>query len=209
MEGKSEKTGKMNQAVAIRKLTICMTAVLLMILMAFTLVSCGGEKIKLSDGGKLAVADTGSEEVNELCDQVLVEIIKKDMDERERAYAIYTWVEEEIRYSGVTMKGDFLRGAKVALAKRKGDCYAFCTALRALLMRAGFETEEVPGYQNYHFWVMVKVDGNWYHIDATTGWGGERFLLTTAELEAYSYQNPKYTNPLTYEWDKSKLPETP
>ena len=36
-----------------------------------------------------------------------------------------------------------------------------------------------------------------------------RFLLTTAELEAYSYKNPGYDDPLTYEWDKSKYPETP
>ena len=56
---------------------------------------------------------------------------------------------------------------------------------------------------------MGRIDGDWYYLDATTGWGGERFMLTEKELSEYSYKNPGYDNPLTYRWNKEKCPATP
>ena len=190
---------------------ITLIIVLIMVLLlALLLAGCqepGG--LKLDSGGYLEVTDLEDEEANELCDEVLREIIDKDMSQEEMARAIYDWVVDNIRYSGNTTKGNTVRGAKLALSKRTGDCYAFCSSLWALLSRAGIESQEVAGNRNYHFWVISNIEGNWYYLDATSGWGGERFMLTQKELEEYSYKNPKYDNPLTYRWDATKCPETP
>lgn len=186
-------------------------ALITILCLCLGLVACQdeGDGLKLQKGGRVPVTDLGDEEVNALCDEVLVEILEDNMTQEEMAYTIYKWVEENIRYSGNTTKGNTLRGAKLSLSKRTGDCYAFCSSLWALLSRAGIESQEVAGDGNYHFWVISNIDGSWYYLDATSGWGGERFMLTCKELEDYSYKNPHYNDPLTYEWDKSKYPETP
>ncbi len=168
-----------------------------------------GAVLELASGGEMRVVDLGDEIVNEECDFILSEIITLDMDQREMAYAIYQWVEKNIRYSGNTIKGDALRGAKLTFAKRTGDCYSFCSALWALLNRIGIDTIDVTGEDDYHFWVISKIDGEWYYLDATTGWGSERFMLTEKELEDFIYLYNKGRDSLTYEWDKSKYPKTP
>lgn len=153
--------------------------------------------------------DTGDDDLNELCDDILAEIVDDDMTEREKAYAIYTWVESNIRYQGSTDTSDIIAGAIRALSTYKGDCFAFCTSSMALLTRAGFDNVIAHEDDDSHFWNMVKVDGEWWHFDTTTGWGTERFLWTTDELLDYVYSNEKYGTSIWYDWDPANGPDTP
>lgn len=147
--------------------------------------------------------DTGNEELNQLCDDILINIVGDDMSEREKAYAVYTWVTGNIKYRGISDTGDWIAGAKTALSKRSGNCYAFYSASRALLTRLGFENIEAISYTEGHYWNMVKVDGSWWHFDTTTGWGTQRFLWTSEQLLNYTYRN------LAYLWSPEGYPETP
>ena len=147
--------------------------------------------------------DTGNEELNQLCDDILINIVSEDMSGREKAYAVYTWVAGNIKYRGISDTGDWVAGAKTALSKRRGNCYAFYSASRALLTRLGFENIEAKSYTEGHYWNMVKVDGSWWHFDTTTGWGTERFLWTSDQLLNYTYRK------LSYLWSPEGYPETP
>ncbi len=152
---------------------------------------------------------TGDAELDQLCDNILNGIVNDDMGEREKAYAVYTWVTNHITYRGNSAIGDWVAGAKTALTRRSGNCYAFYSASRALLTRLGFENIEVQEYTGGHYWNMVKVDGSWWHFDATTGWGAERFLWTSDQILNYSYTSEQTGVTIIYEWDPAGYPQTP
>lgn len=153
--------------------------------------------------------DTGDAALNNQCDRVLDSILSDAMSNREKAYAIYTWVENHIRYSGGTAENGWVSGAKATLSSGKGNCYGYYSVSAALLTRAGFENLQVNEPDYSHYWNLVNVDGNWYHWDTTLGWGDERFLYTDSQMENYSYYNSNIGQTLVYTWDHSSVPKTP
>ena len=157
---------------------------------------------------KNTFVDLGDSKLNNMCDEILLTILKNDMDERQKAYAIYVWVCDHVRYRGNTAIIDWKEAAKGALSNRKGNCYAFYTASRALLARAGFETGEAVSYGFTHYWNLVKVDGQWRHFDTTSGWGTERFLWTGTQIDEYVYYNSNLGTNITYNWNPNGCPDT-
>ena len=54
------------------------------------------------------------------------------------------------------------------LVDGKGVCAGYAFALQYLLMRAGIQSYYVVGYaRENHAWNLVKIDGEWYYVDAT------------------------------------------
>ncbi|MGE7914755.1 transglutaminase domain-containing protein [Lysinibacillus xylanilyticus] len=55
------------------------------------------------------------------------------------------------------------------LTENKGVCQAYALVLYRMLEMLGFEVQYVPGKvgEQLHAWVLVKLDNEWYHIDAT------------------------------------------
>lgn len=189
------------------------TIVLVIVLFFLVTAICGRETMAqtmyFSDKQSYAsIGDTGNEELNALCDDILASLISDSMSEREKAYAIYTWVTSSIRYRGNFDMSDWRKGAITVLKKRRGNCFAFYSASRALLTRAGFENMEIKEEPDYHFWNLVKVDGYWYHFDTTRGWGTERFLWTDKQMRKYRLKLRR-GGYLRYKWDASKYPATP
>ena len=91
----------------------------------------------------------------------------------------------------------------------KGNCYAYYSASAALLTRAGIENMEIHEPDMSHVWNLVKMDGQWYHFDATPGWGEQRFLWTDEQMENYSYYNEDVEHEISYDWDHAEFPATP
>lgn len=56
-------------------------------------------------------------------------------------------------------------------SKRKGNCYVHALILKALLDEKGHETQLIWVKDHTHYWVVVKIDGVWKHIDATPSRG--------------------------------------
>ena len=55
-----------------------------------------------------------------------------------------------------------------------------------------------------HYWSLIDLGYGWYHYDTTPRrTGGEFFMLTDAELTAYSEENGD-----SHIWDVSLYPET-
>ncbi|HHY81316.1 MAG TPA: DUF5011 domain-containing protein [Clostridiales bacterium] len=144
-------------------------------------------------------------EVDAMADQILESIIIDNMTPREKARAIYVWIRSNVRYdNNYENNTDWVKAAYDAFTKKKGDCYVFFGAAKELLTRAGIENMDIVKTGGGHYWNMVNIDG-WYHYDATPRrTGGEFFMMTDAELEAYSR---KYGN--SHIWDRNKYPATP
>ena len=85
-----------------------------------------------------------------------------------------------------------------ALINGEANCMGYSRAFAALAYEAGINCIVVLGETKpgYHAWNMVKIDGNWYHIDATwiDGKGGfnEAYFMVNDE------QISKSHNPLFY-----------
>lgn len=146
------------------------------------------------------------DEVYQLADQVLESIFTEDMTPRKKARAIYVWVRSNIRYDNdYENNTDWLQAAYDGFDKKKGDCYVYFGITKALLNRAGIENLDIVKTGGGHYWSMVNLGEGWYHYDTTPRkTGGEFFMMTDADLKAYS---DKYGN--SHVWDSDKYPATP
>lgn len=113
---------------------------------------------------------------------------------------IYEFVMDQMEY---TVGGTFDDHTVVGFVNGKGVCQAYAIGLYMLLDKAGFEARYVDGplnqaYQNgypRHVWNMVKLDGQWYHLDATWDDGQEDwlyFLVSDTRVEASRSWNKEY-----------------
>lgn len=139
--------------------------------------------------------------VDAMADEILSGIIKEGMGEREKATAIYHWVDQNLRYSGFSPVGDWVGGAYDGMRKHHGDCYTYYATSAELLNRAGMQTIEViRSSDNNHYWNLVKVDGEWYHFDpCPTRTGGVVCLLKDSEIAGSR----------SHKFDPSLYPPTP
>ncbi|MDR0946831.1 MAG: hypothetical protein LBM87_03670 [Ruminococcus sp.] len=81
-----------------------------------------------------------------------------------------------------------------AFITRKANCQGYANALKLLCNKSGIECYTVPGEDKEgagHMWNIVKLDGNWYVVDATYTDGGTYkrydYCLTTTEKMAALY----------------------
>lgn len=96
----------------------------------------------------------------------------------ERLTAIYSWICEKVKYDyGNLNNGDYTLKytAYAALVNKTAVCQGYAVLLYRLALMAGIETRIVTGTANGggHAWNIVKLDGKWYHVDATwdATWG--------------------------------------
>ena len=98
-----------------------------------------------------------------------------------------------------------MRGAYEGLFKKEGDCFVYAATAKELLTLAGIQNIDiVKSTKNpSHYWNLVYIEDDWYHFDTTPRKDkSEFFLLTDAELEAYSS-----THKNTHIFDRSLYPE--
>ena len=89
------------------------------------------------------------------------------------------------------------------LTNYRGNCYVHAKVMEAVLKEKGYETLLIWTTDKTHYWNMVKVDGKWYHTDATPGSKQEGIILANDEkrYEMLQYQShPR-------DWDRSLWPE--
>ena len=132
------------------------------------------------------------EEMNEYADAVLEEIIEPDMSLRDKAWAIYSYVLGNVAYINHTEKGDWIRAAYEGLVDKKGDCYAYACAAKALLTRAGIPNLDIRRIPTSfeHYWNLVDVGEGWYQFDTTPRPDHPTiFLWTDAELMEYNAEH--------------------
>lgn len=149
-------------------------------------------KLEKDENQNTTIVVLNNKSLQKQTEKILSSILAEDMDDTQRLYAIYKWVEGNINYDGNFTKSDWETMADTALKRRRGNCYAFYATSRALLSAAGYQNDMASFPEETHVWNRVNLGGTWYHFDTTTGWGGDRFLLTDDELRAYRYGDLYY-----------------
>lgn len=148
--------------------------------------------------------------LNERADGILASILRPDMNERQRARAIYDWVVRNMSYTAYADKTDYVAAAFYGFNNKRGDCFVYYAISRVLLTRAGFENLEIHRNKpdQPHFWNLVRVTEGWYHFDTCPHYAAhplDSFLLTDAQVKAYSENHVADY----YSFDPSLYPATP
>ena len=106
--------------------------------------------------------------------------------------------------------GKYIEAAYSGFTKHIGNCYTYYAVASVLLSRAGIENIEIQRNNPHapHYWNLVKIGGNWYHLDTCPKWKShpiKTFLLTDWQVKQYSlYELEGY-----YSFDESLYPATP
>ena len=109
------------------------------------------------------------------------------MTDEEVALQIVWWCRYNIRFILRTYSSSWTEAAHNAFNKRTGNCYSTAMCVKAMLDVAGIDNmviERHPYQTATHFWNYVKLNGQWYHCDATwrQGYDSYFFMYTTKEL---------------------------
>lgn len=144
--------------------------------------------------------------VNYLAGKVIDEITTDSMSDAEKIKEVYTWTRTHIGYINKSDKSDWIKGAYQGLTEHQGDCFIYYATAKAMLNVLGIDNVDIvksDTSHSAHFWSLVNLGGGYYHYDCTPRkGGGEFFMLTDDELEAYSS-----THNNSHIYDKSLYPD--
>ena len=114
--------------------------------------------------------------------QIIKSVIKPTMTEYEKVRAIYDYITTHVYYDHEVYnsfdkgaRGEVYTGNKLsqALVENKAVCVGISIAMDYLLYLSGIESDLRGGYgpllESGHSWNAVKIDGNYYNLDATAG----------------------------------------
>ncbi|WP_313892641.1 DUF5050 domain-containing protein [Psychrobacillus sp.] len=135
-------------------------------------------------------------------DRIIKTTIKKDMSDLEKVKQIHDYLVMTIAYD--TRTKDLPKesyGVEGALFNKTAVCDGYTKSMQLLLNKVGVETLFVAGTSKgvNHSWNLVKVDGEYYHVDAT--WNDpvpnkpnvnyNYFLMTNEQLKKDHQWNEK------------------
>lgn len=105
---------------------------------------------------------------------------------RSRIYYNHSWGGDDPVYYGFT--------------KRGGNCYVHAMCLKALFDEKGIESQLIWTIQKNpsHYWLIVKIDGVWKHIDPTPGRLHSKYSLMNDKQRLSTLSGRK--------WDRSAWP---
>lgn len=122
--------------------------------------------------------------LNSKVDEIL-KSVPKGLSEYERELFIHDYIIGNCKYC---KSQDFKRPWERytclgCLVKKEAVCEGYSKATQLLMSRLGLQCRTITGSRGneQHMWNMVRVDGDWYHLDVT--WD------CTEELNRYSYFN--------------------
>lgn len=112
--------------------------------------------------------------VEEEAKKIVKKIIKPEMLAIEKEKAIHDYLISTAKYD-IDGKNQSIRSFRThqtaygVLFEKKGVCASFARAFDIIAKEAGLDTKYIVGSSNgeLHAWNMVKLDGEWYHVDVT------------------------------------------
>ena len=105
---------------------------------------------------------------------------------------IFNWVHSHISYAHCGSLS-YAQAAFRGFSRRSGDCYVFYSCSKMLLDLAGIPNMMIKRYPvtgSNHYWNLVKLNGQWYHCDATRfrHRGTIYFMCTDAQINDKYHQ---------------------
>lgn len=98
---------------------------------------------------------------------VLASIVTSSMSNVEKVKAVNDYIVSQTAYTNETKSSP--HSAYTVLAERGGVCQGYALLAHSMLQKLGIETQYIVGYVGEigHAWNLVKLDGQWYHLDTT------------------------------------------
>ncbi len=179
----------------------------------FTAVDISGNRATATCKYKLVKPSVSEEEVRELAQNVLREIITKDMVTAEKLKAVFDYTRGHVRYVGNSDKSDWRKEAVRGFKTGKGDCFTFYSVTRALLDELGVEYMSVQrqGGRTRHYWTIVNIGTGWYHFDTTftSSHRAKCFMWTNEQCKVkpyfWRYDHSKYPDIATTKFDYDEV----
>ena len=139
---------------------------------------------------------------------ILSQIIKPNMTDYQKELAVHNYLVENCEYNMEGVNNDQINSesftAYGALCMGVAVCEGYSKAASILLNRSGVETKIVLGESKGvgHAWNMVKIDGDFYHIDIT--WD-DPYQIGKKSGIMYNYFNLTDSDiSLDHQWDKNE-----
>lgn len=82
--------------------------------------------------------------------------------------------------------------------QKNGNCYVHALCFQALLREKGYETMLIWVTDQSHYWNLVKIDGQWKHMDSTPGRWHEMYSIMNDET--------RYETLTGRDWDRAAWP---
>lgn len=97
---------------------------------------------------------------------IINEIIDGNMNDFQKIKAINDWIVNNTVYGTNTIASP--HAAYTLFQEGQGVCQAYALSSFKFLEKLGIEVQYVTGYAGEsHAWNLVKLNGNWYHLDTT------------------------------------------
>lgn len=140
--------------------------------------------------------------------EIYQKITKPEMNDMEKALQIVWWVRQNVKFTVKIKPKSWTEGAYYGFKNRRGNCLTSASCVKAMLDIAGIENMFVtrwPYKVAKHYWNYVKIDGQWYHCDATwrQNYDSYFFMYTTKELLRFWHDGWN-----GFEFDQKKYPES-
>ncbi len=125
-------------------------------------------------------------------DRIIEQITVADMTQWEMALAVHDYLAVNSVYDETLERNTNYD----LLVNGTAVCTGYAMAYMDIMNRLGVECRFVESQPMLHAWNLIKIDGNWYHVDVThddptpdsCGYvSHERFLKTDKEMEALDY----------------------
>lgn len=126
-------------------------------------------KIKIVYKNTLEDAKRMIDEYNTMADEIISSTITNDMTDMEKALKLHDYLVLHTKYDlghQINPDSEGISSYDI-ICNNAGVCQGYAQAYRDLLRRAGVESIMVSSDDMNHAWNMVKIDGNWYHVDVT------------------------------------------
>lgn len=153
-------------------------------------------------------------EVDKRAGEIIKAIVKPGMTDIEKEIAIHDYVIKNARYDYDNYQKNKIPDQSYTaygiLIKKTGVCQGYAIAMHKLLNMAGIETKYITGTAKGvpHAWSLVRIEGDYYHIDTTlndpvTFINGKR-----KEVIQYDYFNVTDQQiSKDHTWEKAKYPK--
>ncbi|SDZ81072.1 Putative cell wall binding repeat-containing protein [Oribacterium sp. KHPX15] len=128
------------------------------------------ENTNFSGSYRFAVTDEQKAQEELVVKNFLKKNIKADMNDFEKEMAVARYLQKKCKYDYSAYRGKF-ENHKLsycsynALVNGKAVCQGYAEAFQELCESAGLSTRIVSN--SNHAWNLVKLDGQWYHVDIT------------------------------------------
>lgn len=148
-----------------------------------------------------------AQQLYEIIKQILDSQISSSMSDYEKELALHDYLITHCKYSKIATqspKSDIYR-AYGALVNEDAVCNGYAEALQLLFACAGLESQFVVGKADGidHAWNLVRLDGMWYHVDAT--WNDPIPDQGKSAIHPYFNVTDEIMEK-SHEWDKEKYP---